>query len=339
MLTKKQMPVNSSCMHKKGVSEFIVNWNSLVTFVLLVCAIGSSYGQLTALMKLPATAAPGSTFVVKLSINRGPIDGFMKLAQPLPEGYSATELDSKNGDFRFENKEIKIIWLQAPNEKVYTVTYKIKVPPNASGSESFGGKIIYVTNSNERKAFDLTSKKINIVTISTVTADKTVLHPNSTNSAKNTIAKPNTEETKQADSTVTKAITSAKKPSQVPHTSPSSVMRKKKQYSFLRGGLETAITEGKKEQNFFSTTYRVQIGAFKKSPVFKDIPEYFTIQSNDLTKHFSGLFLTYEKASERKNRMIEKGFKDAFIVEFAPNSIFSNAYIYENWWQCIIVNH
>ncbi len=291
----------------------------LTVLSLSVFIMNKSFGQLTAIQKTPATIAPGTSFVVKTSINRGNIDGFMKFSQSLPYGYAATEVDSKSGDFRYENNEIKIIWLKAPKEVTYTVIYKINVPKSASGMETLTGKIIYVTSANERKFFDLPPKKITITNTPNIAVTKTNSGIQTTNSGNK----------KKSAITASKVIPVSSNTTALSST-------KNKNYSFRMGGLEAGTVYKRAFETMLpNKTYRVQIGAFRQNPVIKNIPEHSTIVYKDITKHFSGNFATYEEAVQRKNKLIQQGFKDAFIVGFPVKEPVIDTHICENWWHCL----
>lgn len=67
-----------------------------------------------------------------------------------------------------------------------------------------------------------------------------------------------------------------------------------------------------------SVIYSVQLGAFAKEinkEKFSDVPDFKTIPYDDFTRCFSGEFLDINEAIKRKNEMIWKGYKDAWIVK------------------------
>ena len=71
-------------------------------FSLLILITTGAFAQdLTATQSIPSSVAAGSSFTVEVTINRGSINGFMKFFQELPPGFTAAEVDSKNGTFSF----------------------------------------------------------------------------------------------------------------------------------------------------------------------------------------------------------------------------------------------
>lgn len=312
----------------------------ILLLIVSLFSFSRSHAQLAALQKVPSTAAPGSSFIVKISINRGPVNGFMKLSQPLPSGYSAVELDSKDGDFRYENNETKIIWLKAPAEVTYTVTYKVKIPKNASGILSLGGKITYVTNKNERKVFDFPIKKVTIAN----TPQKASSRSNdseSENTIKNSSNNKSKEKTSEIESAITKGNSKATS-STPPQSKTNATTPVKRKYGFRKGGLEEDL-EHEPETSITANSgkkFKVQIGAFRQTKKINNVPEHTTVVVGDVTKHFSGNFYTYAEATERKNQMIELGYKDAFIVTFQSESgnEHPKPHVCKNWWHCLKAN-
>lgn len=95
----------------------------------------------------------------------------MKFAQELPEGYVASVIESKGGSFTYADNAAKIVWINPPSEAVFTISYKVTVPNNASGSVNLTGKISYILN-NERKVCDLEKKYFVVGNNGVATADK-----------------------------------------------------------------------------------------------------------------------------------------------------------------------
>ena len=68
--------------------------------------------------------------------------------------------------------------------------------------------------------------------------------------------------------------------------------------------------------------YSVQLGAFSKAvsaSKFVGVPDFKMIQYEDFTRCFSGDFIDINLAIIRKNEMVQKGYKDAWIVQMKGN--------------------
>ena len=133
------------------------------TFFLLFLSIGLSAQNITGIQKIPATALPGTEFIVETTVNKGTIKDFMKFFQEIPEGLVASEIESQSGTFTFADGGAKIVWITPPKEETFTIKYKITVNGGVSGTKSLPSKISYINN-NERKVFDFPIAKIIIGT-------------------------------------------------------------------------------------------------------------------------------------------------------------------------------
>jgi hypothetical protein len=283
------------------------------SFLILVTA-GAFAQDLTATQNIPASAAAGSSFTVETNINRGSINGFMKFFQELPAGFTATEIDSKGGSFSFADNGAKVVWIAPPNEPTYTVTYKVTVPADASGSKTIAAKLSYISN-NERKIFDFEPKTI---TIEGSGGAKTTAPPGTAAKATPTTPVPTKQPPiveKQPPAVVPPVKTASMTPAVAEKTTP------------VTPKTETAVVPATKVPvtavpSSTGKTYRVQIGAFSAKPKIEDVKDISVlVLDNGITKYFSGNFATIEEATKRKEEVAKKGFPGAFIVSFENGKI------------------
>ena len=106
------------------------------TFLLLFLTTGLFAQDITATQKIPVSAMPGTDFIVETTINKGKSKDFMKFFQEIPEGFTATEIESKNGTFTFADGGAKIVWITPPSEETFIIKYKITVNGGVSGKKS-----------------------------------------------------------------------------------------------------------------------------------------------------------------------------------------------------------
>jgi hypothetical protein len=64
-------------------------------------------------------------YKVTVEINKQGIKGFAKITEQLPNGFLASENDSKGGVFSFKENETKILWMAIPKGDVYTIVYNL----------------------------------------------------------------------------------------------------------------------------------------------------------------------------------------------------------------------
>ncbi len=284
------------------------------SFLILVSA--RAFAQdLTATQTFPSSVAPGSTFTVEININRGAINGFMKFFQELPAGFTATEIDSKGGSFSFADNGAKVVWIAPPNEPTYTVSYKVTVPTDASGSKTITAKFSYINN-NERKIFDFEPKTI---VIEGAGGTKTAITPPvkavQTSPAITKQPAAVAPATKTTPAVAEKATSTA----QVPAKPISPTAANAKTEAAALPATKVPVTAAPSSTG---KTYRVQIGAFSAKPKIDDVKDISVIVlDNGITKYFSGNFSTVEEATKRKEEVAKKGFPGAFIVSFENGKI------------------
>jgi cell division septation protein DedD len=288
-------------------------------FSFLILVTARAFAQdLTATQVFPSSVAAGSSFTVEININRGSINGFMKFFQELPAGFVATEIDSKGGSFSFADNGAKVVWIAPPNEPTYTVSYKVTVPADASGTKNITAKFSYINN-NERKIFDFEPKTI------TIGGTGSAIPPVSTSVAtkqppiteKQPVVVPPVKSTPTPPVAVEKPGSSAQVPAKPgnPATLPASTKTEAAAIPATKVPV-TAVPSSTGKM------YRVQIGAFSAKPKIDDVKDISTIVlDNGITKYFSGNFATIEEATRRKEEVAKKGFPGAFIVSFENGKI------------------
>ncbi|MCB0396442.1 MAG: hypothetical protein KDD36_07300 [Flavobacteriales bacterium] len=132
--------------------------------------------DVTITQNFPATVKAGETFTVDITIVKGELAGLAKLQQDLPEGFTATQVNTANATFSFKDRSVKFIWMSLPPDAAMKISYEVKVADNVPSGEVFmGGRFSYVVN-NERKMASIPVKKLNVINSSpdapTVSTDK-----------------------------------------------------------------------------------------------------------------------------------------------------------------------
>lgn len=94
---------------------------------------------------LPPVVAPTSDLKVEVKINKGNIGNFSKYEMELPQGFEASEVNSKTGYFTFEKGRVKIVWVTIPSEIEFIISFKIR-SPQATGPYILYHKFLYMDN-------------------------------------------------------------------------------------------------------------------------------------------------------------------------------------------------
>lgn len=136
-------------------------------------------GPLSITQALPAAMAPGSEAKVTVTIEKSDLSGFAKLQIDLPEGLSATAIETKGASFTFADGKAKFIWMSLPSSPSFKVSYTLSAAANVSGVQRIEGRFSYI-ESNERKVQELPSATIDLGAPGAVAAAEPPVTPVST---------------------------------------------------------------------------------------------------------------------------------------------------------------
>ncbi|MFM1874863.1 MAG: hypothetical protein RL266_600 [Bacteroidota bacterium] len=128
----------------------MITRSTLLTALTTILFSGSLLAQVAVTTKLPATAAPGSSFTMEINIAKGDVSGFAKLQQMLPPGFTAEAGETANATFSFKEQKVKFLWMALPNGD-FKVSYKINVDPSLSGNQIIDGSFAYIKDNETEK--------------------------------------------------------------------------------------------------------------------------------------------------------------------------------------------
>lgn len=137
-------------------------------FIILVQLLGLFFYQLffavdlTVTQKMPDSLVQGEEAVVEITIDKADLPGFAKVQQEFPEGFTAEPIETKGATFSFKDNKLKFIWMSLPEEKVFTISYKIIPNETVEGNFTLGGKFSFISDS-ERKNVDIPVSSFKVV--------------------------------------------------------------------------------------------------------------------------------------------------------------------------------
>lgn len=132
-------------------------------------------GPLTINQNIPASLAPGTEAKVTVTIDKGDITGFAKLQIDLPDGLTATAIETKGASFTFADGKVKFIWMSLPATPTFKVSYTLSAAATASGVQRINGRFSYIEG-NERKVQELAPSMIDLGAPGMVAAAVETLH-------------------------------------------------------------------------------------------------------------------------------------------------------------------
>jgi hypothetical protein len=139
------------------VKSFVILINFFVLSLLNI-HIGEN---VSTSMYMPSNVTAGQDFIVKITVDKGDIQNFSRFQQPLPYGLKASPVNTSNGEFKFENQTVKLIWLNIPQASSFTFSYAVRVNKFIKGNVNLSGEFAYIEN-NERKSTNIEPQNLKI---------------------------------------------------------------------------------------------------------------------------------------------------------------------------------
>ena len=93
---------------------------------------------------------------IKIQANK---DGFAKIEERIPDGFTAMEIESMEGLFSFKNQIAKVIWMSLPAQTEYIIAYKLVADDDVTGNQKVHGTFSYIEG-NLTHRFSLTPSNI-----------------------------------------------------------------------------------------------------------------------------------------------------------------------------------
>lgn len=82
----------------------------------------------------PEWSETNHQFVITLLLNKEKLKKFAKIEETIPPGFTALNVESKEGIFTFKDNKAKFLWMNLPSEPYFTVKYKL-IPMNETNAK------------------------------------------------------------------------------------------------------------------------------------------------------------------------------------------------------------
>jgi outer membrane biosynthesis protein TonB len=257
-----------------------------------IAATGAVVNGLEIVRTMPSSISPQEKeFVVELLVKKQNIGGFAKIQEELPEGFTATAIDTKGATFSFASQKVKFVWMSLPPSGEFKISYKVSVDPSVNGTKSIEGLFSFLDNS-ESKKYTITANSITIGGASSgqplAAKEPAVQKAEEPKVAKEPEAKATKNQPKAANNNEVSKL------SKIP--APVSGIEFKIQVS-------AAKKEIPNPNDFFKTTF--------------SLTENVNAEMHEgWHKYTSGSFPYYVKAHDFRNEAWAKGIKGSFVVAY-----------------------
>lgn len=86
--------------------------------------------------------------IVHILVNTADLskDKFAKIQEKIPAGYTATNVESKDGIFSFKDNTVKFLWMSLPADNQFQVSYKLVSNSPTSEMPDITGSLSYIEN-------------------------------------------------------------------------------------------------------------------------------------------------------------------------------------------------
>jgi hypothetical protein len=295
--------------------------------IISLTSFTAFFSQITINSNFPSTINLASEIEADIKIYKGAVSNFAKYQMDVPAGINVSAIDTKSGNFTFENQRAKIVWVSVPNEDEFTFKLKVQVATDAPNSVTFSQKFYYLEN-NEKKEIEANPVIISI-------------------SGGNAVTENTTSDTKPieatASSTVTETIIKETKPVETnSSTQIGTTIETKSEESVVKSEtvevnpdvvkvVETKVIETKvvevesvKKTTVTSSisdagmTFKVQLGAYNIQPSkskFSSVGNVNIDLINGMYKVTTGNFKTLDDAVKHRDGLKSKGY-NGFIAKY-----------------------
>jgi hypothetical protein len=107
----------------------------------------TDFGRIACIRQKPVWSADQNEYIVNLLVNKDKLEKFAKIEEIVPKGFTALNINSRNGIFTFKDGKAKFLWMSLPLEPYFVVSYKL-VPTNGVSSEALAinGAFSYIVD-------------------------------------------------------------------------------------------------------------------------------------------------------------------------------------------------
>ena len=102
---------------------------------------------------IPDKLSAYKSYTIEITIKKGPVSSFSKYQLDVPPNIIVSEGNSKDGNFSFESRRAKLVWVECPKQDEFTITLILSVG-NATGQASFEHRFYYIDGDTKREISD-----------------------------------------------------------------------------------------------------------------------------------------------------------------------------------------
>ena len=124
-----------------------------------------SLTDIACIRQKPEWSEANRQYVVTLLLNKEKLKKFAKIEEVVPKGFTALNMDSKEGIFTFRDNKAKFLWMNLPAETYFTVSYKL-IPMDEKNAKQplIKGTFSYI-NDDKTQSIPIIEKEISLANL------------------------------------------------------------------------------------------------------------------------------------------------------------------------------
>ncbi|HEY4787533.1 MAG TPA: hypothetical protein VIH57_15855 [Bacteroidales bacterium] len=132
--------------------------------------VGTSATEVACIRQKPAWSAANKQYMVNILVNKESLQKFAKIEEIIPSGFTAVNVDSREGIFTFKDNKAKFLWMNLPADPYFTVSYKL-IPAKGTSvkqSPAMTGTFSYIVD-DKTLSINIVEKDVSLANL---TAEK-----------------------------------------------------------------------------------------------------------------------------------------------------------------------
>lgn len=127
----------------------------------------TNYGMIACVRQKPRWVEGQNEYIVNLLVNKEKLQKFAKIEENVPKGFTALNINSRDGIFTFKDGKAKFLWMNLPSDPYFVVSYKL-VPVNgidpATAAMLINGSFSYIVD-DKTQSIDVFEKDADLTSI------------------------------------------------------------------------------------------------------------------------------------------------------------------------------
>lgn len=127
----------------------------------------TSYGMIACVRQRPQWMEGQNEYIVNLLVNKEKLQKFAKIEENVPKGFTALNVNSRDGIFTFKDGKAKFLWMSLPADPYFVVSYKL-VPVNGvdpkEANMAIKGAFSYIVD-DKTQSIDVFEKDTDLTSI------------------------------------------------------------------------------------------------------------------------------------------------------------------------------